>query len=634
MAGRIPQDIIDRIRESTDIVDLISGYVKLERKGGNYFGLCPFHPEKTPSFSVHPGKNIFHCFGCGAGGNAFTFLMEHDKLSFTEAARELAQRVGIEIPEDKQAPEHTDKFDALYRANEFAGNFFSRCLWEGKGEEFDKARGYLEERGISPDLAKSFQLGYAPDRWDGLIKGIKQLGQNGPPIQDYIDAGLLQSRENRTFDRFRGRLMFPILNLSGKPVGFGGRTLKGDAEKAKYINTQQTPIYNKSYILYGLYLAREQIRKRGECVIVEGYTDIMRLHEGGFTHSVASSGTALTVDQARILRRFCQRVILVFDGDSAGSHASLRGGDVLLGAGLDAKAVGLPGGHDPDSFIREEGASAFGELLENAGDLISYRIDLYRSEGRLMDVPSRATVARELLDTLAVIPDPIKKEITAQDAAKQIGVAADTLLRELGRMRFSARRQTDEQTLSEDPFGKYPIKERALIEALIRWKELRQPTFSEISSQDFQHPGLARIAAHIEKAWIEGEEPEGEELIDEDAPLEDASFIAYALSQTESLTNPDIDPKAMRRYDDFKVAQDCLWDIVVSRLDSDEQELKADLLKNENIEKVLEVQSKIKEKNEQRKAVRKKTFWEIPPHPSVDFSEEELLKMVSKKTEK
>lgn len=631
MPGRIPPEIIDRIRESTDIVELISGYVKLDKKGVNYFGLCPFHTEKTPSFSVHPGKGIFHCFGCGLGGNAFTFLQLHDKLSFAEAARELARRAGITIPEGE--PRQTERYDALYRANEIACEFFSRCLWEGKGEEFEKAREYLKQREISPDLAKTFRLGYAPDRWDGLVQGIKKLGKGGPnlpvsegqlTLQNYIEAGLLLRKDERLYDRFRGRLMFPIMNLSGKPVGFGGRTLKPEEETAKYINTPQTPIYNKGNLLYGLQLARDQIRRREECLVVEGYTDLMRLHEGGFTHAVASSGTALTADQARILRRFCPRATLIFDGDAAGSHAALRGGDVLLGAGLDVRVVGLPEGYDPDSIIRKKGSTEFGSLLEKAFDVIEYRIELYRQEGRLADVPSRTAVARELLESLAIIPDPIRKELATQEAARSIGLAAETLLRELGRSRPAPPGRPGGEARTYDPFFAFPVKERGLLEALIRWPELREAAFSEFPSQDFQNEILKRIAFRLEDAWIKGEKPHGEALIEEDTPVEDASFISYALSQTEAEGNWGVNPKALRRYLDFRGAHDCLRDLLVTKLNGTYQKLKSDLASGGDQDLQRKLMKEIKEIMERQKALKSKVFWRIPPHPSMDLSDDQL----------
>jgi DNA primase len=624
MPGRIPPDIVDRIREATDIVDLISEYVQLKRKGVNYFGLCPFHSEKTPSFSVHPGKQIFHCFGCGIGGNVFTFLQEHDKLSFVEAARELAKRAGISIPDDRTSPAQTEQFDRLYRANEFALDFFVRSLWEAKGEEFDNVRRYLQGRSISLDLAKSFRVGYAPDRWDGLTNEIRRVKPPGLQPRDFLEAGLLQRKDDRLYDRFRGRLMFPIMNLSGRPVGFGGRILKDAAEAAKYINTQQTPIYNKSRQLFGVHLAREAIRRKGMCLLVEGYTDLMRLHENGFIHSVATSGTALTEEQARLLRRFCLKVVLVFDGDTAGSHAALRGGDVLLGAGLEVLVAALPRGSDPDTFILKNGAGAFGELLEKARDLITYRVELYRREGRLTDVPSRSEVARELISSLAAIPDSIRREMTTQEAARQIGVETQTLLRELARYRSPAYRSADGGAETKDPYASLPVKERGLVEVLIRRPELREPVFEAINPDDLHHPMLRRIAAAMETAEREGKDPSGVELISDETPREDAGFISYALSQTESFSEPGIDPKAKRRYDDFITAQDCLRDLITSRLNRQEEELKVSLRSTADLKQSLAIQKKIKQIIEKKKQLHSRRFFDIPPHPSTEIPEDQI----------
>ncbi len=624
MPGRIPPDIVDRIREATDIVDLISEYVQLKRKGANYFGLCPFHSEKTPSFSVHPGKQIFHCFGCGIGGNVFTFLQEHDKLSFAEAARELAKRAGITIPEDKTAPARTEQFDRLYRANEFALAFFERSLREGKGGEFDAVRRYLEERSITGDLAKSFRLGYAPDRWDGLVKEIAGKRPPGLEPRDFLEAGLLQRKDKRVFDRFRGRLMFPIMNLSGRPVGFGGRILKEGEETAKYINTQQTPIYNKSRQLFGLHLAREAIRRKGVCLLVEGYTDLMRLHENGFIHSVATSGTALTDEQARILRRFCTEVVLVFDGDTAGSHAALRGGDVLLRAGLEVKVAALPKGFDPDSFILRSGSAAFGEILEDAQDLVTYRVELYRSEGRLTDVPSRSAVAHELIATLAAIPDSIRREMAAREAAGLIGVEVQTMLRELARYGKPGFRSGEGGGGTRDPYASLPVKERGLIEVLIRRPELREPVFREITPDDLQDPMLRRLAEAMQAAR-HGEDPaSGVELIRDETPLQDAGFISHALSQTESYSEPGIDPQAKRRYDDFLTARDCLRSLIAARLERREQELKSALRSCGEIEKSLEIQKQIKRIIEQKKQLQARRFFDLPPHPSTEVPEDQI----------
>ncbi|MCX6640352.1 MAG: DNA primase [bacterium] len=627
MPGRIPPEIVDRIREGTDIVELISGYVRLERKGVNYFGLCPFHPEKTPSFSVHPAKGIFHCFGCGIGGNSITFLQLHDKLSFAEAARELARRTGIHIPEEKST-ERPEKYDALYKANQFAAELFSKWLWENRGDEFDRARAYLQQRGISNDLAKLFKIGYSQDRWDGLIQAIRR-DKPGILERDFLDAGLLLRKEGGAYDRFRGRLIFPIHNLSGKVVAFGGRAMQAETEGAKYINSPQTPIYNKSGILYGLHLAVDQIKRRGECLIVEGYTDLIRLHEGGFAHAVATSGTALTREQASLLRRFCNKVVLVYDGDAAGSHASLRGGDVLVSAGLNVKVVGLPPEHDPDSFIKENGPGAFAELVENATDLISYRIELYRREGRLTDAPSRTAVARELLASLIVIPDPIQREIQAQEAAAKMGLSAETVLRELARMRVPSRSQSETAGNGAKPgesLTALPVKEKGLLEALIRWPELREAVFLELPAQEFQGTLSRRLAAKLEDAWSKGEKPTGEALIDEDTPIEDVSFISWALSQTESLTDPGVDAQAKRRYDDYITAQDCLKDLLIALMDQQLQKLKLKINAEPDETAQITLLKELQDQEGQKLAIKKKVFWPIPPHPSLEAPGERASK--------
>jgi DNA primase len=633
MALRLPPDLIDRIRDSTDIVDLISGYVQLERKGGNWFGLCPFHGEKTGSFSVHPGKGIFHCFGCGVGGNVFTFLQLHDKLSFTEAARELARRAGIPLPEEAVAGERVEgAYDALYAANEYAAQWFSQHLMKSKGPEFDAVREYLKGRKVTAGLAKTFRLGYSPDRWDGLTTQARKLPKNGlglphggATLRDFIQAGLVISKEGREYDRFRGRLMFPVLNLSGRVVAFGGRTLKADEEGAKYVNSPETPIYHKGGVLYGLHQAREQIRRRGECLVVEGYMDLMRLVEGGFAHAVASSGTALTSEQASILRRLCRQVVLIFDGDAAGSHATVRGGDVLLAAGLEVRVVGLPSGHDPDSFIRDNGPGAFGELLDKAQDAFTYRIELYRKQGRLTEAPQRTAVARELLDSLMAVPDPIRQELAAQEAARGIGLSVETMLRELAVRRAKARRKPDKDVqppVVENPYTGMPLGQKSLIEALIRWPELRNPVFAQITALEFQEGALLRIASRLEESCMSGDEIQSEELIGDGTPIEDAAFISQALAQTEvdaTRAAPGLDRKAMWRHNDFKAAHDCLLGLLQERLENEYSSLKAEA-GTPDVEKQLSLTRKLRDVHAKRKILRERKFWDIPIDPSLDVS--------------
>ncbi|RJP77068.1 MAG: DNA primase [Candidatus Zixiibacteriota bacterium] len=624
MPARLSPDLVDRIREATDIVDLISSYVQLERKGDNYFGLCPFHPEKTPSFSVHPGKGIFHCFGCGVGGNGFTFLQLHDKLSFAEAARELARRYSVALPEE--TPDvRPEQFDALYRANDAAARWFSRHLMQDKGAEFDAVREYLKSRGITADLARTFRLGYAPDAWDGLTQEVRKLSREGLHVRDFLQAGLLLQKNDRIFDCFRGRLMFPILNLSGKVVAFGGRTLKKEFEGGKYVNTPETPIYHKGSILYGLSWAREQVRRRGECLIVEGYMDLIRVHEGGFVHAVASSGTALTPDQARLLRRLCRRVILVFDGDAAGSHAAVRGGDVLLAAGLEVRVVGLPGGHDPDSFIRAEGPGAFGELIEKADDAFSYRVELFRREGRLAEIPSRTEVARELLDSLVLVSDGIQRELLARDLAAQVGLSTETMLRELAaRLAMNKRNKNNSSNnIKTDSFSDSPIKERNLLEVLIRRPELRDPVFKRFAAKEFSHEGLRHIAERLENAWIENSELQNDQLISSEISIEEAKFISSALAKNTFDTlgiGVEVDKILMRKYEDYKQAHTILVDFLRARLDNEDKLLRQKLVEGKEL--APNVTKAISKNRILYAELANKKFWEVPKDPSMDAKED------------
>lgn len=671
MSGRIPSEIIERIREATDIVELVSGYVRLERKGGNYFGLCPFHAEKTPSFSVNPAKGIFHCFGCGVGGNVFTFLQLHDKLSFTEAARELAERCGITIPAavESQRSEKEDAslrhLDALYRANELAAQFYTHCLMEGKGEEFDQARAYLKSREISPDLAKEFRLGYAPRSWDGLIRYVRHLEKQSPrgeavTLRNLLDAGLIMQKGDKPYDRFRGRLMFPILSLSaisrrtaGRVVGFGGRILSisttdkapsSSDESPKYINSPETPIYHKGKVLYGLSQAREAIRRRGECLIVEGYMDLIRLHDAGFAHAVATSGTALTIEQAYLLRRFCRRIVLVFDGDAAGSRASLRGGDVLLSAGLEVRIVGLPAAHDPDSYIRSEGAAAFARLVEDAEDSITYRVKLYCREGEMGRKPaasvgetstqtrgsvlSRTEAVRDIIETLILIPDAVQRELAALQAAREIGLSEATMLDELQKALQRSRRSfRSTENLSgaaaiavAGSAAKSPAGERDLLAALLRQPELQPIVFNELNAEDFTPGPLKRIAEKLEIAWMKGVTLQGEELIGEESPIEDSSFIAQSLSEIEAEAEPGVDRKAMRRYLDFKIAQDCLRGLLVEREEKRYRKRSQDL----RVENKLEITAELREIKAKIKELQQRAFWVLPKHPGLEYRSKKI----------
>ena len=440
----IPQHIIEEILARIDMVELVSEHVSLRRRGQNYFGLCPFHAEKSPSFSVNPAKGIFHCFGCKAGGNAITFLIQHDNLSFTEAIEELANRAGIELPKDtaRSTKEATEQ-ELLIRANEIAQDFFHRTLIDRKIPGTKLAWDFLESRALSKEAVETYQLGYAPDEWDGLLKHAlaKKI-----PQKILQRAGLIVPREKETgyYDRFRARVMFPIQNLSGKVVGFGGRTLSNEPEIPKYLNSSDTPVFSKSNLLYGIRLARPAIRQHGYAILVEGYTDALALWIAGISQAVATLGTAFSENQARLLSRYCQEVILTYDGDEAGLRAALRTGDIVLSQGLTPRVLLMPEGEDPDSFIRKNGAPAFLSLLNVAPQFLQFKWQLTTQNSPLAP-RSKSAQIRWVLESAAHIPNEMDRSLAVKELSERTGLSESTLIKELTTLRRTIRRQTSSE---------------------------------------------------------------------------------------------------------------------------------------------------------------------------------------------
>jgi DNA primase len=437
----IPQHIIEEILARIDIVELVSEHVSLRRRGQNYFGLCPFHSEKTPSFSVNPTKGIFHCFGCKAGGNAITFLIQHDNLSFTEALEELSRRTGIELPKDTaRSAQETTEQELLIRANDLARDFFHRTLIDKKVPGTKSAWEFLESRALSPQVVETYQLGYAPDDWDGLLKYAvaKKI-----PQKILQRAGLIVPREKEGgyYDRFRSRVMFPIQNLSGKVVGFGGRTLSNEPDVPKYLNSSDTPVFSKSNLLYGIRLARPAIRQHGYALLVEGYTDALALWIAGIPQAVATLGTAFSENQARLLSRYCQEVILTYDGDDAGLRAALRTGDIVLSQGLSPRVLLMPEGEDPDSFVRKNHAPAFLSLLNIAPPFLQFKWQLAINNSPLAPRGKSAQI-RWVLESAAHIPNEMDRSLAIKELAERTGITESTLMKELATLRRTVRRQT------------------------------------------------------------------------------------------------------------------------------------------------------------------------------------------------
>jgi DNA primase len=423
---RFSQETLDKVREACDIVEIIGEHATLKKSGQNYKGLCPFHSERTPSFVVSPSKEVYHCFGCGAGGNVFSFIMQIENLSFVEAVRSLAKRKGIEIPADRS---ETDSLTQnILSAMEFAVSFYKKQL---EGPPGKKAREYLKARAIGEDVAQEFCLGYAPSGWDNLMTAARRHFTEGILLQ----SGLLVPRESGSgaYDRFRDRLMFPILGTGGKAIGFGARAF--DASEAKYLNSSDSPVFQKGSVLYGLYQNKQAIRAKESAIVVEGYTDLLSLFGNGFKNVVASCGTAFTDAQAKVLRRYTQDAILVYDGDEPGIQAARRALQVFAQAGLRIRIICLPGGSDPDSFIREKGAEAFGRAIESSCSVAEFVLktspEKMNREGRL----------RSLIEVFTLMDDPIYRRLQIQESAEALRFDENTIAYEVERLRKKGRAQ-------------------------------------------------------------------------------------------------------------------------------------------------------------------------------------------------
>ncbi|MEX0770524.1 MAG: DNA primase [Balneolaceae bacterium] len=403
----------EEIRETADLVEVVGDYVRLKRSGNSYVGLCPFHDEKTPSFNVTPRLGIYKCFGCGASGDIFSFIMEMEGVGFNEALRSLADRYGVNLPEE-HSPEEDQKHqerEGIYHALRFAGLYYFRLLKES--DEADKARKYLEKRGYDGQVIKSFGLGYAPRHGEALLNEAKREGIREEYLQK-ADLIKPSKRGDGFYDTFRGRLIFPIFSPSGKVIAFAGRVL-GDEKTAKYINSAQTSVYNKSEVVYGVNFAKNEIRKHEEVILVEGYTDVITMHQHEIKNVVASSGTALTSQQIRILKRYGKRLVMIYDSDSAGQAAMKRGINIALSEGMDVELLELPSDEDPDSFVKKFGQDSFRELKKKeASDFVTFRIRQAEEQGEMERPGDRTTLIASILESIAEMPDELARQVYVQ----------------------------------------------------------------------------------------------------------------------------------------------------------------------------------------------------------------------------
>jgi DNA primase len=437
----IPRETINQIIETARIEDVVSEFVTLRKRGSNLIGVCPFHKEKTPSFNVNPARNIFKCFGCGKAGDSVRFIMEHEHYSFQEALRYLAKKYGIKIEEREQTPEELaaqNERERMFNINSFAQQYFSNTMMTSdEGQSVGLA--YFHERGFRDAIINRFQLGYCPNSGSAFTEYAMQHGYDKDLL---IKVGLTGSYENRLYDRYQGRVIFPIHNLTGKVIGFGGRILTSEKTKAKYVNSPESEIYNKSQTLYGIFFARNEISRLDNCILVEGYADVLSMHQAGIENVVASSGTSLTTEQIRMISRYTKNVTMLYDGDAAGIHAALRGTNMILEEGMNVRIVVLPPEDDPDSFVQNNPIEVVTKYLEeNARDFIGFKTNLLLKDAK-NDPIKRATVIKDIVETIAVIPDPIYRATYIKECSRTLEMAEQTLTNEVNKiLRAKYRKQ-------------------------------------------------------------------------------------------------------------------------------------------------------------------------------------------------
>lgn len=498
----ISQNTIQQILGRLDIIEIIGGFVKLKKRGANYLGLCPFHNEKTPSFTVSPTKEIYKCFGCGRSGNTISFLMEHEKYSYVESLKWLANKYGIEIEETFQTDEQRQQVlaaDSLYIINSFAQQFFSKMLFETE-EGQDIGLSYLKERGFREDIIKKFQLGYSPEQKDSFAKEALAKQFNSELL---LKTGLVVSRNEQLVDNYRGRIIFPVHNHSGKVLGFGARVLKNTDKAPKYINTPENEIYVKSRILYGSYFARQAIDKANECLLVEGYTDVISLHQAGIENVVASGGTSLTQEQLRLLKKYSNNLTIIYDGDPAGVKAALRGLDMALEEGLNVKLVLIPDNEDPDSYVNKVGATAFKDFVQkNKKDFI-----LFQLEVALKDAGKDSNKKSEVVNQIA---ETISKINKAEDFTKQqdyIKQCSEILKIDEGGLHALVNKFIRDRIVTQErklPFDEAKYHEENAKQAASA--DYEDSTFNLLFKDELQEKEVARILVeHGLKNWNESE---------------------------------------------------------------------------------------------------------------------------------
>jgi DNA primase len=540
--AQIPEHIIDEIRQASDVVDIVGQYLPLKKMGNTYKTLCPFHQEKTPSFNVNPQKQIWHCFGCGKGGNVYTFLMEYDKVSFVEAVRTLAQKAGIKIPETR-ADYKDGQHDLLYQANELAARFFSDNLADPKNAS---AREYLEKRGITKETRELFRLGYAPNEWDGFIKYAGRSGLSLPLLQE---SGLIVARETGSgfYDRFRHRIIFPFFSLGGRVIGFGGRSLE-QSPQAKYLNSPETPIYHKGRGFYGFSQTKSAIGDAGYAILVEGNFDLIVPFQAGYKNILATAGTALTPDQARLLSRYARRVVVCYDPDQAGQSATERAIEPLLEAGLDVKAALLPPNMDPDAFIRERGAEEFGALIKNAITFVEFLVMRASMQKDLSQISEKSKLVNDLAGLMVKVEDTVSRSHYIKETADLCGVDEALVLDLLRKKQGLSPKQ------AAAPGNELPQTdwEHEIFALLIKRPQFLEEFGPRLKEGNLASPWLQGMLARLETQYGQSGRIEGaklfEDLVDQEEQNRLSAIIARSHQGDDTLDDADKDRTVLRDY--------------------------------------------------------------------------------------
>ncbi len=640
----IPQHLIDEVRLASDIVAVVSDYVTLRKSGRNFFGLCPFHPEKTPSFSVNPDKQIFHCFGCGAGGNAFTFVQRQQGISFPEAVRLLAKRAGIAIPEPEAEDATAAKEkDALYFVNNLAAEFFQQMLFSETGRP---AREYMHKRGFDDEALRAFGIGYAPQMWEALTQHAVKKSVN---LEVMALAGLINQRDSDSgrgsgyYDRFRHRVMFPIYSLAGSVVAFGGRRLGDDENTPKYLNSPETPIYHKGTVLYGLYQGREAVKSADRVIVVEGYLDLMRMHLCGFQNAVATSGTALTEQQARLILRYTKNVTLLFDSDTAGQSATLRGADILVENGLAVAVATLSAGDDPDSFLAKHPAAEMQQILQAAPPLLEFKIlnGAVAKTAEKDPVAQRTAQLRSIAETLARVQDGLERQALVHNMAERLRIDEAVLWEEVSRLRRAQypragiRRPAGREPRGESPTAwssalaagrSYTERCRGAEEELIRIMVLHGGAarfiFSFMRVEDFHDPEM-RALAEVFHRLLESDllrdtvgYADAESLLQYFTEPRQAEFVsrtfhAYAVPGAGENGAEAEEPAPAAEVDYRRWSADCMARLLRLKKEEDMQNLREQLKAREQSGgDVGELMQQFIEYQEQLKRIRPESFLE------------------------